>query len=52
MDKGNVHVTLEGSVDPGGNIPAWVYNMLVTDMPLKTISSLRDRALSSRPANK
>jgi len=52
MEKGNIHVTLEGSVDPGGNIPAWVYNMLVTDMPLKTIRSLRDRALSSRPANK
>jgi len=52
MDKGNIHATLEGSVDPGGNIPAWVYNMLVTDMPLKTIRSLRDRALSSRPVNK
>jgi hypothetical protein len=52
MDKGNIHVTLEGSVDPGGNIPAWVYNMLVTDMPLNTIRSLRDRALSTRPANK
>jgi hypothetical protein len=52
MDKGNLHVTLEGSVDPGGNIPAWVYNMLVTDMPLNTIRSLRDRALSTRPANK
>jgi hypothetical protein len=52
MDKGNIHVTLEGSVDPGGNIPAWVYNMLVTDMPLEAIRSLRDRALESRPANK
>lgn len=51
-DKGNIHVTIEGAVDPGGNIPAWVYNMLVTDMPLNTIRSLRDRASSSRPANK
>lgn len=52
MDKGDIHVTLEGSVDPGGNIPSWVYNMLVTDMPFRTLCSLRDRALSSRPANK
>jgi len=52
MEKGNIHITLEGSVDPGGNIPSWVYNMLVTDMPLNTIRSLRNRALSSRPANK
>ena len=35
-----------------GNIPAWVYNMLVTDMPLKTLRALRERAISSRPANK
>ena len=52
MEKGNIHITLEGSVDPAGNIPSWVYNMLVTDMPLNAIKSLRNRALSSRPANK
>lgn len=52
MDKGFLHITLEGAIDPGGNIPSWVYNMLVTEMPLKTIRSLRDRTLSSLPANK
>jgi hypothetical protein len=51
MDKGYMHITLEGAIDPGGNIPSWVYNMLVTEMPLKTLRSLRQRSLSSRPAN-
>lgn len=51
LDKGNVKVTLEGFVDPGGNVPAWLYNMLVTEMPLRTIRLLRARVLSDKPAN-
>jgi hypothetical protein len=50
VGKGKVHVSIEGFVDVGGNVPAWVYNMLITEMPLNTISSLRDRAKSSKPA--
>jgi hypothetical protein len=52
MGKGNVHVILEGFVDPGGNVPDWLYNMLTTEMPLKTIGLLRSRVLSPKPANK
>jgi len=52
MEKGNVHVTLEGFIDPGGNIPTWVYNMVVAETPLKAIRSLRERALSKKPALK
>lgn len=51
LDKGNVHIILEGFVDPGGNVPAWIYNMLVTEMPLRTIRLLRTRVLSGKPAN-
>ena len=51
LDKGNVQVTLEGFVDPGGNVPAWLYNMLVTEMPLRTIRLMRARVLSDKPAN-
>jgi len=32
-----VHVILEGLIDPGGNVPTWVLNMLITEMPSKTI---------------
>lgn len=29
-----VHLILEGSVDPGGVIPSWIVNMVITDTPL------------------
>lgn len=51
LDHGNVQLTLEGVVDPGGNVPAWLYNLLVTEMPLKTIHLFRARVLSPKPAN-
>lgn len=38
-----VHVVLEGFVDPGGNIPSWLYNMVITDTPLKVIREVRKR---------
>jgi hypothetical protein len=41
--KGVVHVTLEGSVDPGGIVPAWLYNMVITETPLKVISGIKKR---------
>ena len=51
MDQGYVHVVLEGFVDPGGNLPAGLYNMIVTESPLKTIRSLRNRAMSDKRVN-
>jgi hypothetical protein len=35
IGKGMLHLTLEGSVDPGGNIPSWLINMVITETPLK-----------------
>jgi hypothetical protein len=52
LNSGKVHVIIEGLVDLGGNVPPWVYNMLITQMPLNTITLLRDRAMSSKPPNK
>jgi len=52
MDKGDVHVTLEGFIDPGGNIPAWFYNLVIAETPWRAIHSLRERALSAKPAIK
>jgi hypothetical protein len=48
LDNGNVHVILEGFVDPGGNVPAWLYNMIVPDAPFRSIHSLRERVLSNK----
>ena len=50
LANGNVHVILEGFIDPGGNVPAWAYNMIVPETPLKAIRSLRERVISNKPA--
>jgi hypothetical protein len=52
MSIAKVHVMIEGIVDLGGNVPPWIYNMLITQVPFNTISLLRDRAMSPKPANK
>lgn len=49
MENGFIHVTVEGFVDPAGDIPAWLYNMFVTDTPYEVLKALRDRALSDKP---
>lgn len=36
------HVSLEGYVDPAGNIPDWISNFLIIESPIKAISGLRD----------
>ncbi|MCX6304689.1 MAG: START domain-containing protein [Bacteroidetes bacterium] len=41
--KDVVHVVLEGYVDPGGNVPDWIYNMVITDTPLKIIRGVKQR---------
>ncbi len=46
MDNGFVHVTLEGFVDPGGNIPWWLYNTVITETPMRVMTGMRDRVLS------
>lgn len=40
---GIIHVTLEGSVDPGGYIPAWLVNMVITDTPLNIMRKVREK---------
>lgn len=43
VGKDTVHIVLEGFVDPGGNIPSWLYNMVITDTPLKIIHGIQER---------
>jgi hypothetical protein len=50
LDKGYVHVIIEGFVDPNGNIPSWLYNMTVMETPYNVLKTLRERALSDKPA--
>jgi hypothetical protein len=41
-ENGIIHVTLEGSIDPGGNIPTWLVNMVITDTPLNVMTKARN----------
>jgi len=51
MENGYVHVLLEGFVDPGGKIPSWLYNKVITETPLNVMRALRERAISNKPLN-
>lgn len=46
--KDEVRVILEGYVDPAGSVPDWVYNMVITDTPLKIIRGIKQR-LEKKP---
>ncbi len=41
--KDMVHCVLEGYVDPAGSVPDWIYNMVITDTPLKIIRGIKQR---------
>lgn len=43
LKEGMVRLTLEGFVDPGGIVPAWLYNMVITDTPLNLMGEVKKR---------
>ncbi|MCX6246700.1 MAG: START domain-containing protein [Bacteroidetes bacterium] len=43
IDDNNVHAVLEGFVDPGGSIPSWLYNMVITETPLNVMGGIKAR---------
>lgn len=44
VKDGMVQVTLEGYINPAGDIPAWLYNMVIVDIPLRLLKEIRKRA--------
>jgi hypothetical protein len=44
MKNGMIHITLEGFIDPAGNVPAWLYNMVIVDIPLRLLREVKKRA--------
>jgi hypothetical protein len=40
IDGQHLRLILEGYADPAGNIPGWLYNMVITDTPLKLIHDI------------
>ncbi len=49
--KSDVSVTYELSVDPGGNIPKWLVNMMAVDLPFNTLQKLRNIVKEARYVN-
>ncbi len=43
IGKNSVLATLEGFVDPAGNVPSWLYNMVIVDSPLKVFRGIKAR---------
>ena len=44
-ENGIIHLELEGFADPAGSIPAWLYNMFISDTPLKIMREVKKRAM-------
>ncbi|MFH1161166.1 MAG: START domain-containing protein [bacterium] len=43
LEHGRIRLTLEGFVDPGGIVPSWLYNMVITDTPLNLMREVKKR---------
>jgi len=41
IGNGVVRLTLEGFVDPAGNVPSWLYNMVIVETPLKVMRRVK-----------
>jgi hypothetical protein len=41
LENGVLRLTLEGFVDPGGNVPSWLYNMVIVETPLKVMRRVK-----------
>ncbi|MHC1775482.1 MAG: hypothetical protein AB9834_08725 [Lentimicrobium sp.] len=44
LNDGMVNVTLEGYINPAGDVPAWLYNMVIVDIPLRLLKEIRKQA--------
>lgn len=47
LAKNKTEVTLQIAAEPGGKIPSWLANSMVIDMPLFSLTNLKDRIENS-----
>jgi hypothetical protein len=43
IGNGMMRLTLEGFVDPAGSVPSWLYNMVMTEAPLRVMTKVKDQ---------
>jgi len=51
LKDNKVEVTLQVWVDPGGNIPAWLVNAMVVDMPYHSLLNLQEEVMKPKYKN-
>jgi hypothetical protein len=44
LGDGMIHITLEGYINPAGDVPAWLYNIVVVDIPLRLLQKIKKQA--------
>ncbi|MCX6246003.1 MAG: hypothetical protein NTU98_15020 [Bacteroidetes bacterium] len=44
LSNGMIHLVLEGYINPAGSVPAWLYNIVVIDTPLRLLHEVERRA--------
>lgn len=43
LGENSVEGVLEGFVDPGGSVPAWLYNLVIVETPLSVMGGIKRR---------
>lgn len=43
IERNKVRITWQLLSDPAGNIPEWITNLMITDLPFKSLSALREQ---------
>jgi hypothetical protein len=43
LENGRIRLTLEGFVDPAGSVPSWLYNMVITETPIRVMGNVKSR---------
>lgn len=51
INKNEVDIVYEMSIDPGGNIPKWVVNSMTVDLPFNTLKNLKRISREPKYAN-
>jgi hypothetical protein len=41
LKNGIIHLTLEGYLDPAGDIPDWIYNMMINESSIKVMQRVQ-----------
>ncbi|MCP5208021.1 MAG: hypothetical protein H7A01_12505 [Hahellaceae bacterium] len=50
-ENGSTKVVYQIMVDPGGNVPIWLVNMKVTEIPLRTVQKMHEQLKSENYRN-